>query len=88
MYAVSLLCPEDTFLVSATASYPLLIAPLNAPLPAFPAVDALTFLSLPLVTEFLFYQEAELHSYFILTPCALKFHALVLVWIQGRTISF
>lgn len=55
MYAVSLLCPEDTFLVSATASCPQLITPPTAAVPLFPAVDARAFLSLPLVPEFLLY---------------------------------
>lgn len=58
MYAVSLLCPEDTFLVSATASCPPLITPPIAALPVFPAGDALTFLSLPLGPEFLLYSES------------------------------
>ena len=55
MDAVSLLCPEDTFLVSATASCPLFITPPTAAVPLFLAVDALTFLSLPLVPGFLLY---------------------------------
>lgn len=58
MSAVSLLCPEDTLLVSTTASCPLLITPPIAAPPVFPAGDALAFLSLPLGPEFLLYSEA------------------------------
>lgn len=55
MYAVSLLCPEDNFLVSATASHPLLITLPVGAVAILSAVDVLIFLSFPVVSEFLLY---------------------------------
>lgn len=55
MYAVSLLCPEDNFLVSATASHPHLITPPVGAVAIFSAVDVPIFLSSLVVSEFFLY---------------------------------